>query len=159
MLAACGYHVSGHADALPPAIHTLYIPAFSNLTTKYKLADSLPEALAREFISRTRYRIVSNETDADAVLHGSVNTVNVYGSVVDPTTGRASTVQISVMMQVSLVQRSTGTVLYTRPNFEWHTQYEIAGDPRAYFDESGVALDRLSKDVARSIVSAILEKF
>jgi hypothetical protein len=35
----------------------------------------------------------------------------------------------------------------------------VALDPQQYFDESSTAMQRLSKDVARSVVSAILENF
>ena len=38
-------------------------------------------------------------------------------------------------------------------------RYEISIDPKAYFDESAPALQRLSRDVSRSVVSAVLEKF
>ena len=51
---ACGYHVSGKGDSLPPNIKTIAVPAFLNGTTRYKLTDRLPEAVAREFITRTR---------------------------------------------------------------------------------------------------------
>ena len=47
-------------DLIPKTIHTIAIPAFTNVTTRYKLTDQLPEAIAREFISRTRYRIVTD---------------------------------------------------------------------------------------------------
>jgi hypothetical protein len=42
---------------------------------------------------------------------------------------------------------------------EFRERYEISVDQRAYFDESDAALDRLTEDVARTMVSAILEKF
>jgi hypothetical protein len=42
---------------------------------------------------------------------------------------------------------------------EVRERYEISVDPRAYFDESDTAAERLSRDVARSIVSAILSGF
>jgi hypothetical protein len=50
-------------------------------------------------------------------------------------------------------------VLFTRAGAEFRERYEISIDPKAYFDESGTAMERLSKSVARSVVSAILEKF
>jgi hypothetical protein len=64
-----------------------------------------------------------------------------------------------VVLQVKLTDRSDNKVLFERPNFEVRERYEISTDPRAYFEESDVALDRLSRDVARSIVSAVLENF
>ena len=37
--------------------------------------------------------------------------------------------------------------------------YEVSLDPKVYFDESGTAMQRVSRDASRSIVSAILEAF
>src|ERR1035437_1868994 len=42
-LAGCGYHVSGHGDMLPKTVQTIAIPAFGNLTSRYKLARTLPD--------------------------------------------------------------------------------------------------------------------
>ena len=42
---------------------------------------------------------------------------------------------------------------------EVRNRYEIAIDPRAYFEESDLGLERLSRDVARTVVSSVLESF
>ena len=52
-----------------------------------------------------------------------------------------------------------GKVLFNRPNLEFRDRYEISVDPKQYLDESQAALSRLSRDVARTVVSAILENF
>jgi hypothetical protein len=159
MLAGCGYHVSGHADALPPAIQTIAIPAFGNLTARYRLSERIPAAVAREFLSRTRYRVTGDAKDADALLTGAIVNYMVFPNVTDPTTGRALGIQISVIMQLTLTEQKTGKVLFTRPSLEFRQRYEIAADQSAYFEESDVALDRLSRDVARWLVSSVLEAF
>ena len=64
-----------------------------------------------------------------------------------------------MVLSITFTERATGKVLYTRPGLEWKQQYEISVDPRAFVDESDSALDRLSRDVARSVVSGILENF
>ncbi len=157
--AGCGYHVSGHTDLIPKSIQTVCIPAFGNATTRYKLTDRLPEAITREFITRTRYKIVNDMDQADAILRGTVVNYNAYPVIFDPSSGRASTIQVSVVLSITFTERATGKVLYTRPGLEWKQQYEISVDPRAFVDESDSALDRLSRDVARSVVSGILENF
>jgi outer membrane lipopolysaccharide assembly protein LptE/RlpB len=163
MLSACGYHVSGKTDLLPKTIQTIAIPAFDNITTRYKLTDRLPEAISRELIARTRYRIVPDTAQADAVLRGAVVNYVAYPTVFDQASGRASGLQANVTMQISLTERATGKVIFARPSFEIKQQYEIStvssGSPRAYFEESETALDRLSRDLARKLVSAILENF
>lgn len=158
-LASCGYHVAGTTDVLPKNVKTIAVPAFGNVTTRYKISDLLAAAITREFISRTRYQIVPEPSQADAVLLGTVVNFFSYPTVFDSKTGRAAGVQAIVIMQLSLRDRATNAVLLDRPHMEFRANYEISVDPRAYFDESEVGMDRLSRDVARSVVSAVLDNF
>jgi hypothetical protein len=160
VLSSCGYQVAGKADLVPTSIHTIAIPAFGNITTRYKLTDHLPQAISHEFIARTRYQIVNDPDQADAVLRGSVINYASYPTLFDQKSGRASGLQVNVTMQISLVERATGKVINSRPFFDMHQRYDISDTPpQAYFEESDAALDRLSRDVARDLVSSILENF
>ncbi len=159
-LGGCGYHVAGKADLVPKSIHTIAIPAFNNVTTRYKLTDHLPQAISHEFIARTRFQVVNDPEQADAVLRGSIINYASYPTVFDQRSGRASGLQVNVTMQVNLVERATGKVIFSRPSFEMHQRYEISvTSTQAYFEESDAALDRLSRDVARDLVSSIVESF
>ena len=159
-LTACGYHVVGQANLVPKTVHTIAVPPFENATVRYKLTDLLPEAVSRELIARTHYQVVNDPTQADAVLKGTVINYIAYPTLIDQATGRTSGLQINVRLAVSLVERSTGKVIFTRPNFEAHERYELSVTNNIqYFDESGAAVQRLSKDVARDVISAILENF
>jgi len=158
-LTSCGYHVAGTNDVLPKNVKAIAVPAFGNVTTRYKISDLLAAAITREFISRTRYRIVSDPGQADAVLSGAVVNFVSYPTIFDSKTGRAAGVQAIVMMQLSLRDRATSAVLFERPHMEFRQNYEISVNPQAYFDESEVAMDRLSRDVARFVVSAVLDNF
>jgi hypothetical protein len=158
-VASCGYHVAGHSSLLPESIHTIAIPAFGNVSNRYKLTDQLPEALKREFIARTKYKLVSDTDHADAILRGAVGTYTSYPTLFDEITGRAAAVQVNVTLQVSLIERTTGKILFNRPAFQVHDQYQISEDPGQYFDESDTALARASKVAAQQLVTAILENF
>ena len=159
LLAGCGYHVAGRADLMPKNIKNIAIPAFGNITTRYQLARLLPADITHEFISRTRYRIVADPNGADAVLTGTLTNFIPIPSVVDPQTGRATGVEVIVQMQLTLTDRATGKILFQRPGYEFRERYEIATDPQAYFDETGTAIQRVSRSAARTIVTAILENF
>lgn len=158
-LMSCGYHVAGKADLVPKSVQTIAVPAFRTPTTKYRLVDILPQQISREFMARTRFQIVNDATVADAVLSGAVNNVLVLPAVSDPTTGKATSIRVVVYLSVVLTNRVTGKVLYSHPNWAVHEDYEDAVDPHQFFDESGAAYDRLTKDVARDLVSAIIENF
>lgn len=158
-LASCGYRVAGHSELMPASLKTIAIPAFKNATTRYKLTDRLPEAISREFLTRTRYRVVPDPNSADMVLNGTVTNYLAFPTVIDPNTSRAAAVEVHVTMQISLVDRMTGKTLFTRPNFEVRDRYEISGDPTKYFDETDTALNRASQLVAQALVSAIVSNF
>ena len=156
-LGGCGYRTSGHADLLPKRIKTIAVTSFGNNTSRYRLTGTLPKAIAREFISRTRYNVVADPAEADAVLSGAVLTYAYYTTIVQ--SGRSTGIEMVVTMQVSLTDRATGQVLFTRPGMEVRERYEVATDQRAYFEESDIAVERMSRGVARSVVSAVLENF
>jgi len=156
---ACGYHTAGHADLMPKTIQSVCIPAFKNASSRYKLTDHLPEAMSREFISRTRYSIVSDCSQADAVLNGTVLNYLANQTVVPVSIGRAVAADVHVILTVTFTERATGKPLYSNVNFSVNERYEISTDAIAYFEESDAALNRVASQVARQIVSAILNKF
>jgi hypothetical protein len=124
--------------------------------------------VVREFHSRTRYNIVTDPGQADAVLRASVvGFATLGGTTTAPLTGRATSSQVILTLRIELTDAHTGKVLFTRSGYEFRERYQIAGGTNAssesnltaYFDESGTAMRRLSSDAARAVVSAILEAF
>lgn len=157
-LAGCGYHVAGGTNVLPKEIHTIAIPAWGNATTQYKLAGYMAEAMSREMITRTHYTIVADPAKADATLYGSIANMSSNATTYDVVTGRSTGAQVIVQIQVRLIAKD-GKVLFIRPNLEFRDRYEISVSPGQYLDESQGTLQRLSRDVARTIVSSVLENF
>jgi outer membrane lipopolysaccharide assembly protein LptE/RlpB len=157
--ASCGYRFADGNGSLPKTVHMVAIPAFTNLTTRYKLTDQLPEIISREFITRTRYRVVSDANTADAVLRGTVISYSFYPTIFDSINQRAVLAEMHVQLSITLTERATGKVLLSRPNFDVHNTYQISPNATQYFEESDPALKRAGQEVARSIVSAVLQNF
>jgi hypothetical protein len=155
----CGYHLGGRGDLVPKTVQTIAVQPFGNATARYKLARLLPSDISRELISRTKYKLVEDPNQADAVLTGALTNFSAYPIIYDAATSRATTVQAIVNLQVKLVNRADGKVIYEKQGAEYRERYEISVDPAAYFDESGTAMERLSKDVARGVVSGLLNAF
>ncbi len=155
----CGYHVGGKADLVPKSVQTINIPAFVSLTTRYRLVDLLPQQIEREFIAKSRFRIENDPAVADAILNGTVNSASIFPTVSDPTTGKATNVQVIVYISYRLLERATGRVLFSKSNLGFRQNYSIAADPHQFFDEVGPALDRVSRDIGRDVVSSVLESF
>ena len=155
----CGYKTGGHASTLPADVHTLAIPVFINQSKTYRVEQRLTAAVVHEFISRTHYRILNQESgDADATLRGTVVSTQLTPVAYDSVTGRAASAIIVVNMKVSLIDRH-GKVLFENPSYSYHDQYQISRDVNSFFEEESPAVDRLSRDFARTLVSNILEAF
>jgi hypothetical protein len=158
-VSSCGYHAGGKADLVPRSIQTISIPRFATVTMQYKLVDTLPQAIGREFVARTRFRVVNDPSAADAVLNGGIASASASPAIFDPTSGKATSAQVTVILNIALVERATGRTLFSRPNLFFRQNYAVAVDPHQFFDESGPAYDRLNRDVAHDVVSAIVENF
>jgi outer membrane lipopolysaccharide assembly protein LptE/RlpB len=155
----CGYKTGGHAATLPTNVHSVAIPAFINQSKTYRVEQALTAAVVREFVSRTHYRILNRESaDADATLHGTVVSTQLTPVAYDSVSGRAASAIIVVNMKISLVDRQ-GKVLFENPNYSFHEQYQISREITSFFEEESPAVDRLSQDFARTLVSNILETF
>jgi outer membrane lipopolysaccharide assembly protein LptE/RlpB len=159
LTSACGYHTAGHAVTVPDNVRTIAVPAFVNQTHTYEIDQMLTKAVVREMITRTRYRIVNQADDgADATLRGTVLSTATSPLTYDSTTGRASSVLVVVTMKVAFTDRQ-GKVLYENPAYLFREQYQVSRELNSFFEEDSPALQRLSREFARTLVSNILEGF
>jgi outer membrane lipopolysaccharide assembly protein LptE/RlpB len=158
-LCGCGYHVAGHNDALPHDIHVIAIPAMENATNSYRIEQRFTSATVHEFMAKTQYKIVSNASSGDAVLHAKILSLEAVPLLFDTTSGRATTMLVTVKCEVSLTQTASEKILYKTDNFVFRNQYEISTDVTSFFEEQDPALDRLSKDFAARVVAAVTENF
>jgi len=157
-MAGCGYRTAGHNVRLPADLHTLAIPSFTNQTSSYRIEQILTAAVVREFDTRTKYHIVSDPEGADAVLRGTVISTQVAPVTYDSATGRAATALVTVTTRIVLSD-SKGTILYQNPGYVFHEQYQISREISSFFEEDTPALDRLSRQFARTLVADVLEAF
>lgn len=157
--AGCGYRLAGRGAQIPADVKTIAIPAFRNETSRFKIEQVLTQAVVREFLARARFRVQPQTAGSDAVLTGAVLQFWTAPVVVDATGGRTTAVSIAVRMRVRLTDNRTGKLLFENPDYMFTETYEISGDAATYFEESGPAVERLSRSFAASLVSSILEAF
>jgi len=155
----CGYRVAGRGSSLPADWKTIAVPALVNRTHRYRIEQRLTEALVHELLARTSYRIVQNQSAADALLRGEVTGIDSNVVLFDTRTGRATTMLVTIHAKAELIDQKTKRVLYQNPNFVFRDEYSISTDPDSFFEEEDPALGRMARDFAATLVSAILENF
>lgn len=157
--AGCGYSTAGKKTRLPNNVQTIAIPAFINQTQTYRIEQTMTGAVVREFISRTKFHILNEaSSEADATLHGTIVSTQIAPLTYDSQTGRASSGLVTVNLRISLVDKK-GKVLFDNPNYIYREQYQVTQQVSSFFQEESPAVERLSRDLARTLVTDILENY
>jgi len=155
----CGYHIAGRAVRLPSNWSSIAIPAFKNDTTQYRIEQRFTQAVIREFVTRTKYRITQDPSTADGVLHGEVISIETTPMLFNATTGQVTTMLITVHAKVQLIDKQTQKQLYEDDDMVFRNEYQISTDVQSFFQEQSPALARLSRDFASRLVADVLENF
>lgn len=164
-VSGCGYALAGTGSFLPDYIKVIGVPTFINRTTVFNLETQLTQKVRSELIGRGRYQILPDPTGVDALLVGEVSSVTIT-PVSFAGNNLASRYNITMAARVELRDLRDNKVLWENPGLLFRQEYEAQGqtgtgqlDPAAFFSQDLNAMDRISTDFARTIVSAILEAF
>lgn len=158
-LSGCGYHTLGAATHLPPDVKTLAVPVFANDTVFNGTGKAMTEAVIREFVTRTGFRVVPDAgADADVVLKGTILKEAVSPLTYNTATQQSSSFLITLVVSVTLQSRS-GKILYQNNNYVYRQQYESTTDLPTFINEDPAAIQRLSSGFARQLVADVLEGF
>jgi Lipopolysaccharide-assembly len=160
---ACGYALAGRGSFLPPYIRTIGVPTFVNRTTVFNLETLLTQKVRSEFIGRGKYQILPENAGVDAVLTGEVTTVSIAPSSFSAEQ-LATRYALTMTARIELRDLRDDKVLWENPSLLFRQEYEATSgtgiaDPVAFFQQDLTALERISSEFARTIVSAILEAF
>jgi Lipopolysaccharide-assembly len=159
----CGYSLAGRGSFLPSYIKTIGVPMFVNRTTVFNLETLLTQKVRAEFIGRGKYQILPQDNGVDALLRGEVTAVTIVPASFT-TTQLASRYAITMTARVELRDMKENKVLWENPAVLFRQEHEATSgrgvtDPVAFFQQDTNALERISSEFARTIVSAILEAF
>jgi hypothetical protein len=155
----CGYSLAGRGSFLPAYIQTIGIPLFVNRTPFVTVEQLLTEKVRVEFQSRGRYNVAP--TDAGVVL--GIGAVPAGFTDAQLATRYRFTVNVSVKFD-DVKQQKT---LWENPALSFSDEYDLQSrlnlgggfDVTAFLEQERAAMERLSADFARSVVSSILEAF
>lgn len=157
---ACGYKVRGSAGKMPDGIESLGIPTFRNLTGQYRIEQIISSHVLKEFSLRTRVPVNSKSTGVDSVLMGDIVSIRstpvTFGTQKIGSQTYGATFMISVEISAKLVRLKDSAVLWQNDGFVYREPYVMNANVRDFFSEENPALERLARDFAASLASAVL---
>jgi Lipopolysaccharide-assembly len=160
---ACGYALAGRGNSLPPGIVTIGVPDFVNQSTVPDIDRLLTTAVRTEWSGKGKYRILPAANAVDAVLKGTVLSV-VLQPVAFNASNQVSRNAIVVTASIEFREVATDKVIWSNPAFRATDEADVTNaaspnDPAALFNQNQDAMDRLSKNFAKSVVTSIFEAF
>jgi outer membrane lipopolysaccharide assembly protein LptE/RlpB len=158
LIAGCGYHRAGSATHIPANVRTLAVPVFATHAQAYHTEMAITQAVVRELNTRTSYRVLANDSDADAVLRGTILTQTSVPLTYDSASGETSSYLVTITVKVVLTARD-GRVLYQNDAFSYREQYQSTQDLSGSIREDPAAVNRLSRDFAQALIGDMLESF
>jgi hypothetical protein len=158
----CGYALAGRGSFLPAYIQTIGIPQFGN-TTPYEIEQQFTAKVRSEFIGRGKYKVLPEGTGVDALLTGEIVALTIVPAAFGDQ-NQASRYFVNVVARLEFKDLKTNNVLWENPSLVFREEYEAtpgtsATDPNAFFSQETNALERITTEFARSVVSSILEAF
>ena len=157
---ACGYTLVGTAqNLLPPTVHTIQVPAFVNRTTRVELEQRVTQAVADEFVSRGRLRLVTVPAEADVILRGSIDSFGIF-PIAFNAQGRATQYQISITANIELLDhKNDDKVLWKNDQYRFTENYQVDIVSSDSFDQESRAISAIADRFAQSLVANLLEGF
>jgi hypothetical protein len=164
LASACGYSLAGRGSFLPDYIRNIGIPMFGN-TTPYQTVELIfTEKVRIEFQSRGQYVVTPVDTGVDGVVRGTIASIS--AAPIGFTDARlASRYRFTIIVAVKFDDVKQQKTLWENPGVTFSDEYELASatsvgsDATTFLGQERAAVDRMSTDFARTVVSAILEAF
>jgi len=152
-LVSCGYRLANRNLGGGEG-KTIAVPTFVNRTTTYRIEQRVTEAIRREFIRRTRFKVVP-DTSGDLVMAGEVLTYAAVPATFDKQ-GRGSTYTMLVDLSVRLTDTKTGDIVFQNDRWTFREVFQLAQSSADFVPEDLSALDRLSRRFASSLVASVM---
>ena len=160
---SCGYALAGRGSFLPDYIKTLGIPMFGNATPYQSVEQLFTQKVRLEFQSSRRYTVVPSDEGVDGVVRGEISSISLNPVSLNDAQ-LASRFRVTVIVKVRFDDVKAQKTLWENAALSFSDEYELTSsttgtDVAAFVGNERVAMDRMSTDFARSVVSAILEAF
>jgi len=151
LAAACAYSFT---SGLPSHIRTVAVPLFANETTEYGIAEEVTERVVNGLVRDGTLRVVSDETEASALIEGTVRSYSEEAYTYD----RQEAVEqqiIRITVGIRFYDQVRDEVIWESERVFGSAIYSNAADAAATAREDGLgeAIQQLVDEILAGIVA------
>ncbi|MBW1799278.1 MAG: hypothetical protein JRJ85_00980 [Deltaproteobacteria bacterium] len=169
LAAGCGYNFRADGEPLGIQLDSIAIPLVTSTSSEIGFEADFTKIIRNEFINHTNLRLAYKER-AQFILYGHIyeisteplsfdlrqETVNGYATIYEQTRTR----RLKVKLDISLIERASGKVIWHEPNMEEKASFNVGGnDPLSTRHDKQRALERIARQLAKRIFLRTTERF
>jgi outer membrane lipopolysaccharide assembly protein LptE/RlpB len=163
LVSGCGYSLAGRGSFLPANIRTIGVPLFTNATPVFNVEQTITEKVRSELIGRGKYKVLPDTVGVDAILRGQISSI-VLAPASFTGTQQAARYILTLTANIEFVDAATGKVIWSDPAMAFREEYDATNttalvDVSTFFGQEASALERVSAEFAKAVISSILEAF
>jgi hypothetical protein len=168
LLAGCGYYFRADGEPVGIQLESLAIPLFSSTSSEIGFEADFTKVIRQEFISNGRVPLVPEEK-AQVVLIGKILEIRAdpltYRSQDVTVGGNTSTYEVTksrklrVRLDVQLLDRRQGKIIWREAAMEEQASYAVSGDPLEMRYTEQKALEKIASRLAKRIYLRTMERF
>ena len=167
-MGGCGYHFRADGEPVGITFENLAIPLFTSTSTDIGVEANFTRIVREEFISHARVPLVPEE-GAQTVLIGRIIEIRTdpigYDSKSFTVNDRAGTFAVTttrrlkIRLDVQLIDRAKGKVIWHDPSIEERSSFQVDTDPLAtqFFQQQ--AVEKLARRAAKKMYQRTMERF
>ncbi len=157
-LIGCGYALVGRSSTLPEDIKSVFVQALENRTGRAQVDQILTRALADEFVTRQRFKLVAAKSEADAILTGTVTAFRVR-PVTFGGAGRAKEYEVLITARMEFKRPDASEPIWKQEAYQFRDSYELNVSEVDFFDRENEKLEDVAEKFAETVIIDLLEGF
>lgn len=168
LLTGCGYQFRADGKPVGISIESLAIPLFTSTSSEIGFEADFTRVIRNEFVSHARVPLVPVEL-ADKVIIGRIHDVRTVPLTYDTrqltVNNQATTYEVTriinlrVFLDVRLVDKESGTVIWQEPSLTDSTSFAVDPDPLVTQYNQKQALEFIARRIAKDIYLKTMERF
>jgi hypothetical protein len=154
----CGYAFAPQGDHIDRSIRTIYVEPFGNKTAQAEAENLIRQAFIDQILQNTRFRVVPEMEQADAIVSGNVLAINTI-AVSYRKSILAAEERMMITLEASLREKASGKGLWASRGVAGYVDYELQDDINLLPAARKRALTKLSRDTAEKALNMMMSNF
>ncbi len=153
----CGYNFGRGTGVVPTKVSMLYVPVFTNLTDEVAIEDLFTTAMRKTIADSSDAQLVQKSA-AEGIVEGTIasySSVPVFFS----TAGTATVYQLTITVNIKLVQSITGKTLWEMKGFTESLDFYPINDPLLTKERERDTIKTLADTMTRRAFDAMHSNF